>query len=128
MAPTFHPPGHTIHPPPQHTAMLPPPAPHRGPGRRRNDRHQSSTSRFSEPDLPNAGASDADADGEEYDPDQDAEGEGEVDGDVGDDPRLYCICNQKSYGEMIGCDADDCAIEWVSRHLGWYRREVVLMF
>jgi len=24
----------------------------------------------------------------------------------------YCICNQVSYGEMIGCDNPDCPIEW----------------
>ncbi|XP_014215136.1 inhibitor of growth protein 5 [Copidosoma floridanum] len=24
----------------------------------------------------------------------------------------YCICNQVSYGEMIGCDNTDCGIEW----------------
>jgi inhibitor of growth protein 4 len=24
----------------------------------------------------------------------------------------YCICHQVSYGEMIGCDNNDCTIEW----------------
>ena len=24
----------------------------------------------------------------------------------------YCICNQVSYGEMVGCDNDFCTIEW----------------
>ncbi|GFS04360.1 inhibitor of growth protein [Elysia marginata] len=24
----------------------------------------------------------------------------------------YCLCNQVSYGEMIGCDNPDCSIEW----------------
>ncbi|XP_011494864.1 PREDICTED: inhibitor of growth protein 5 isoform X1 [Ceratosolen solmsi marchali] len=24
----------------------------------------------------------------------------------------YCVCNQVSYGEMIGCDNPDCGIEW----------------
>ncbi|XP_031566320.1 inhibitor of growth protein 3-like [Actinia tenebrosa] len=28
-----------------------------------------------------------------------------------DEPR-YCLCNQVSYGEMVGCDNPDCAIEW----------------
>ncbi|TPX10554.1 uncharacterized protein E0L32_008440 [Thyridium curvatum] len=28
-----------------------------------------------------------------------------------EDP-LYCYCNGVSYGEMIACDADDCAKEW----------------
>ena len=24
----------------------------------------------------------------------------------------YCVCHQVSYGEMIGCDNPECAIEW----------------
>ena len=28
-----------------------------------------------------------------------------------DEPR-YCLCDQVSYGEMIGCDNDLCPIEW----------------
>ena len=24
----------------------------------------------------------------------------------------YCLCDQVSYGEMIGCDNQDCPIEW----------------
>ncbi|XP_015772687.1 PREDICTED: inhibitor of growth protein 1-like [Acropora digitifera] len=24
----------------------------------------------------------------------------------------YCLCNQVSFGEMIGCDNDECPIEW----------------
>ncbi|EDL78912.1 rCG59098, isoform CRA_b [Rattus norvegicus] len=24
----------------------------------------------------------------------------------------YCLCNQVSYGEMIGCDNEQCPIEW----------------
>jgi len=27
------------------------------------------------------------------------------------EPR-YCICNQVSYGAMVGCDNKNCAIEW----------------
>jgi len=27
------------------------------------------------------------------------------------EPR-YCICNQVSYGDMVGCDNDDCPYEW----------------
>ncbi len=34
------------------------------------------------------------------------------DGEV--DSKVYCTCRQVSYGEMIGCDDDDCEIEWVS--------------
>lgn len=31
-----------------------------------------------------------------------------------DDPNepRYCLCNQVSYGEMVGCDNNDCPIEW----------------
>ena len=36
-----------------------------------------------------------------------------ADGEV--DSMLYCTCRQVSYGEMIGCDNDDCEIEWVSQ-------------
>lgn len=32
----------------------------------------------------------------------------------GGDKSTYCYCNGASYGEMIGCDDDDCEIEWVS--------------
>ncbi|WVQ76339.1 hypothetical protein IAR50_006004 [Cryptococcus sp. DSM 104548] len=28
------------------------------------------------------------------------------------DSNVYCTCKQVSYGEMIGCDDDDCEIEW----------------
>ncbi|GAB6032621.1 PHD finger protein ing1 [Chamberlinius hualienensis] len=28
------------------------------------------------------------------------------------DEPTYCLCQQISYGEMIGCDNDRCAIEW----------------
>lgn len=26
--------------------------------------------------------------------------------------QLYCTCNRDSFGEMIGCDAKDCPVEW----------------
>ncbi|XP_046859628.1 inhibitor of growth protein 1-like [Xenia sp. Carnegie-2017] len=34
--------------------------------------------------------------------------------DIPIDPNepTYCLCNQVSYGEMIGCDNDGCEIEW----------------
>lgn len=25
---------------------------------------------------------------------------------------LYCYCNQVAYGEMVGCDGDNCELEW----------------
>ncbi|KAJ1309047.1 hypothetical protein OPQ81_004727 [Rhizoctonia solani] len=28
------------------------------------------------------------------------------------DDALYCFCNEKSYGEMIGCDNGNCTIQW----------------
>lgn len=43
------------------------------------------------------------------------EAEPEGDGTAGEnelDSKVYCTCRQVSYGEMIGCDDDDCEIEW----------------
>jgi len=31
---------------------------------------------------------------------------------VDPDEPTYCVCNSISYGDMIGCDNDDCEIEW----------------
>ncbi|XP_078457066.1 inhibitor of growth protein 1 [Lampetra fluviatilis] len=31
---------------------------------------------------------------------------------VDPDEPTYCLCNQVSYGDMIGCDNEACAIEW----------------
>ncbi|WAR17912.1 ING3-like protein [Mya arenaria] len=31
---------------------------------------------------------------------------------VKSDEKLYCVCNQVEFGKMIGCDNDDCEIEW----------------
>ncbi|KAF8543313.1 inhibitor of growth proteins N-terminal histone-binding-domain-containing protein [Trichophaea hybrida] len=47
-----------------------------------------------------------DEDGDEED-DEDEEEGGE-----GDDKRLYCVCQQVSYGSMVGCDDKDCPYEW----------------
>lgn len=30
------------------------------------------------------------------------------------DEKRYCFCNNVSYGDMIGCDDDNCEREWVS--------------
>ncbi len=35
---------------------------------------------------------------------------------AGPDEPTYCHCNRISFGEMIGCDNDDCPVEWF--HLG----------
>jgi hypothetical protein len=42
----------------------------------------------------------------------DSAGTGQDDPETGD-KKVYCYCNGVSYGEMIGCDDDDCPIEWV---------------
>lgn len=39
------------------------------------------------------------------------EGE-EADADNAGDDRTYCYCDRVSFGNMIGCDGDDCAREW----------------
>lgn len=36
---------------------------------------------------------------------------------VDPDAEVYCYCRRGGYGAMIGCDADDCAIAWVSQGL-----------
>ena len=38
------------------------------------------------------------------------------DGDDDHDQQRYCFCNNVSYGDMIGCDDDECEREWF--HLG----------
>lgn len=35
-----------------------------------------------------------------------------IDPPIDPDEPLYCLCQQVSYGEMIGCDNEACAIEW----------------
>jgi inhibitor of growth protein 3 len=35
-----------------------------------------------------------------------------VDGEE-EDHGLYCICQKQSYGEMVGCDDDNCEFQWV---------------
>lgn len=47
-----------------------------------------------------------DEDGEDDDEDEDDEG-GE-----GEDKKLYCVCQQVSYGSMVGCDDKECPYEW----------------
>ncbi|KAI0320164.1 hypothetical protein OF83DRAFT_1169587 [Amylostereum chailletii] len=49
--------------------------------------------------------------------DEDAEGEDDVDemgddGEDSEDKNLYCFCLRPSFGEMIGCDNDDCDRQW----------------
>lgn len=45
------------------------------------------------------------------------ESEADVEGELGvgneeKDDRVYCHCQRVSFGEMIGCDSDDCPYEW----------------
>ncbi|KAM6987123.1 inhibitor of growth protein 3 [Aplochiton taeniatus] len=41
-----------------------------------------------------------------------AEANSQVDWTYDPNEPRYCICNQVSYGEMVGCDNKDCPIEW----------------
>ncbi|KAL4624957.1 inhibitor of growth protein 3 [Arapaima gigas] len=41
-----------------------------------------------------------------------SEATGQVDWTYDPNEPRYCICNQVSYGEMVGCDNQDCPIEW----------------
>lgn len=46
---------------------------------------------------------------------EDAAGVADVDGELADpDEKTYCYCGQVSFGQMVGCDGDDCEKEWVS--------------
>ncbi|RXK36167.1 hypothetical protein M231_06572 [Tremella mesenterica] len=82
-----------IHPPAN--SMPPPSIPHRPSmsARSTTRRHERHTSALSDIDM------------------DDGNG-GEGDGETETDDRLYCFCQQKSYGEMIGCDNDKCKYEW----------------
>eukprot|EP00002_Diphylleia_rotans_P021213 TRINITY_DN4132_c0_g1_i3.p1 TRINITY_DN4132_c0_g1~~TRINITY_DN4132_c0_g1_i3.p1 ORF type:complete len:239 (-),score=46.32 TRINITY_DN4132_c0_g1_i3:121-837(-) len=61
-----------------------------------------------------------------------------IDSDMPIDPNepTYCICNRVSFGEMVGCDNNDCKVEWfhfecvglVSKPKGkWYCPECTAM-
>ena len=36
----------------------------------------------------------------------------EMEDDEGEDDKRYCFCNQRSYGEMVACENDDCPYQW----------------
>lgn len=38
--------------------------------------------------------------------------EGEEDLDEGEDTTLYCFCQKVSFGDMVGCDNDNCKYQW----------------
>ncbi|WVQ85084.1 hypothetical protein IAT38_007248 [Cryptococcus sp. DSM 104549] len=72
------------------------------------DRHGGSSHRSRKQSIM---SDDVDADGE---PEDEIEVEGpeggEAEGEA--DETLYCTCQQKSYGEMVGCDSGRCPYEW----------------
>lgn len=103
-----------MHPP---SSMPPPPAPSRPSISARSSATSYHQGRSSRADRHKSASITSDL---ELDPDADADAEGEVemaDTDTeieeGDD-RMYCLCQQASYGEMIGCDNESCEYEWVS--------------
>ncbi|KAM0720250.1 hypothetical protein Q7P37_004386 [Cladosporium fusiforme] len=38
--------------------------------------------------------------------------EGDDDLDEGEDTTLYCFCQKVSFGDMVGCDNDNCKYQW----------------
>jgi len=38
--------------------------------------------------------------------------DGELNEEGGEDKRLYCTCQQVSWGNMVACDDGDCPYEW----------------
>lgn len=41
------------------------------------------------------------------------DGSGDIhDDDNDDDETLYCICQKVSFGDMVGCDNDNCSYQW----------------
>lgn len=49
---------------------------------------------------------------EDEDNDEDEDEEDEEEDDDQEDDRRYCICNERSYGEMVACENDKCPYEW----------------
>jgi len=49
---------------------------------------------------------------EESIPDEEDDDDDDDDEDQVEDKRLYCMCQQVSYGSMVGCDDKDCPFEW----------------
>ncbi|THU91703.1 hypothetical protein K435DRAFT_863149 [Dendrothele bispora CBS 962.96] len=100
-----------IHPPPAAAAAASSSSSTRGGRNAKADPHGDEDA---EGDEDADGDADADADD---DPDMDGgdaemEGEGDDD-DEGDDDSLYCVCQRKSFGDMIACDNEGgCPYEW----------------
>ena len=49
---------------------------------------------------------------EQEDEEEEEEDEDDDDEENGDDKRLYCYCQQVSWGNMVACDDSDCRYEW----------------
>lgn len=49
---------------------------------------------------------------EQEDEEDEDEEDDEDDEENGDDKRLYCSCQQVSWGNMVACDDSDCRYEW----------------
>lgn len=49
----------------------------------------------------------------------------DLDEEGGEDKRLYCTCQQVSYGNMVACDDGDCPYEWF--HWGMFSRALLLL-
>jgi inhibitor of growth protein 3 len=45
-------------------------------------------------------------------PDVDMGEDEDMEDDEGEDDKRYCFCNQRSYGEMVACENDDCPYQW----------------
>ncbi|WVO18133.1 hypothetical protein L204_105835 [Cryptococcus depauperatus] len=76
------------------------------PGYAGGSRHRSSR----QVSLASEEEDDEDAEGEPDEGDIDMVDGGDAEGEA--DESIYCICQQRSYGEMIGCDNDGCKFEW----------------
>ncbi|EXJ87508.1 hypothetical protein A1O3_04468 [Capronia epimyces CBS 606.96] len=46
------------------------------------------------------------------DADADAGEDEEMEDEEAEDDKRYCFCNQRSYGEMVACENDDCPYQW----------------
>ena len=44
-----------------------------------------------------------------------------------EDERKYCFCDRVSFGEMIGCDGEECEREWVRILSKFLKAPVVLI-
>lgn len=49
---------------------------------------------------------------EQEDEEEEEEDDDDDDEENGDDKRLYCYCQQVSWGNMVACDDSDCRYEW----------------